>query len=235
MTTATDFAPASFWQRYAAWSLDAACCLLLALAMSAEVLHQASAQASASLQALMAGILRSLDTLLTQPAPILTTLAALLAAPAVQTATHALVSALSSALGALLLWYALLSAGWALLFESSPWQATPGQRALGLRVTTARGERADWQHVLLRHGCAGLSWLTLNLGHLMAASSPYLALHDRFSGTRVVRHASASARLPAWARVWLGLQALACACALGWLWQTLQTLAYAAVHTLPAG
>jgi hypothetical protein len=40
---------------------------------------------------------------------------------------------------------------------------------------------------LLRHAAGSLSWLTLNLGHLLAALPPHKrALHDWIAGARVV-------------------------------------------------
>jgi hypothetical protein len=110
---------------------------------------------------------------------------------------------------------------WAVLFEQSRWQATPGKRALGLRVTDTQGRRLLAGHALQRHLAAGLSWLTLNLGHALAAVPPHLALHDRISGTRVVS-STPSARLPGWARAWLLAQLLASVVAVGWLFLWLQ-------------
>ena len=97
--------------------------------------------------------------------------------------------------------------------------ATLGKRALGLAVAEAQGRRLKGGHALLRFLAAAVSWLTLNIGHALAALPPYLALHDRISETRVLRRA-ASKRLPAWAKAWLLAQLLAtvAACAGLFLW-----------------
>src|SRR5690606_26268091 len=103
---------------------------------------------------------------------------------------------------------ALLALAWFAGFEASPLQATPGKRALGLRVVDARGARLALGRAALRHLAGTLSWLSLNLGHLLAALPPrHQALHDRLAGTRVLQRAGA--RLPAWSLAWLGLQLLA--------------------------
>ena len=57
---------------------------------------------------------------------------------------------------------------------------------------------------------------------------PHLALHDHLSGSRVVRD-PAPARLPAWARGWLALQAIATVLAIGWGLQALQAAVDAAL------
>ena len=87
-------------------------------------------------------------------------------------------------------------------------RATPGKRALGLRVTAAGGEPLGAPRHVLRQASGALSWLTLNLGHLLAVIPPdHQALHDRIARARVL--ADRQARLPRWARAWLWLQAMA--------------------------
>lgn len=223
------FRPAGFWPRYAAWSLDAACLLPLAGLLGSSPLRQAWAQADASLHTLLALAAQRLDAGLTRgDLPLALALAAA-ADPHLQAAAHALSAALTTLLGLPLLLYALLSTLWALGFEASRWQATPGQRALGLRVTDAAGARAGVGRVLLRHLAAGLSWASLNLGHALIALPPHLALHDRLSGTRVLAR-DGDPRLPAWARAWLWLQATACVFALAWLYRLLQAQVDAALR-----
>src|SRR5690606_34911516 len=86
-----------------------------------------------------------------------------------------------------LLGYALLALLVHVGGELSPWQGSPGKRLLGLKVTGMAGERLPWPRVLLRHAAGLLSWLSLNLGHAMAALPPdRQALHDRIAGARVV-------------------------------------------------
>ena len=69
----------------------------------------------------------------------------------------------------------------------------------------------------VRHVAGLLSWLTLNIGHLMAAVPPQKrALHDYVAGARVV-NTHEGARLPGWARAWIGAQVLALFVLLCWL------------------
>ena len=53
------------------------------------------------------------------------------------------------------------------LLESSAWQATVGKRALGLKVTSARGERIGFARAAVRFAAKLLSVLTLCLGFLL--------------------------------------------------------------------
>ncbi|TCT25310.1 RDD family protein [Thermomonas haemolytica] len=229
MVRPPDPVAAGFWRRYAAWSLDAACLLPLVMLLGAGPLRRAWAQADAGLQALMTLVAGRLDAGLAQGDPPLALALAAAGDPRLQAAAGALTAALGTLLGLPLLLYALLAMAWALGFEASPWQATPGQRALGLRVTDAAGARAGAGRVLLRHLAAGLSWASLNLGHALAAFPPHLALHDRLSGTRVLAR-DGDPRLPAWARAWLWLQATACVFALAWLYRLLQAQVDAALR-----
>lgn len=87
-----------------------------------------------------------------------------------------------------LLGYALLALAWHVGGELSPWQGSPGKHLLGLRVTDLQGRRLSLPRALLRHVAGLLSWLTLNLGHALAAVPPQKrALHDHVAGARVVR------------------------------------------------
>jgi len=71
--------------------------------------------------------------------------------------------------------------------ESSPWQATLGKRALGIKVTDLQGRRLSFGHALGRWFAAALSYLTLYIGFLMAAvTERKRALHDFIAGTEVV-------------------------------------------------
>ncbi|MDQ3039674.1 MAG: RDD family protein, partial [Pseudomonadota bacterium] len=109
------------------------------------------------------------------------------------------------------------------VFESSRWQATPGKRALALLVVSSGGKTLTNGHALQRYLASSLSWLSLNLGHVLAALPPkHLALHDRISGTRVVRMRR-DARMPAWAWAWLLLQGAATLAAVLWLFTRVQT------------
>lgn len=100
-------------------------------------------------------------------------------------------------------------------FEASPWRATPGKRALGLKVTAEDGSPAGFLRLLLRFVAAGPSWLVLHLGHaLVMFRNDGRAAHDLAAGTRIE---GGAIPLAAWATAWLGLQAVALAALLGWV------------------
>ena len=210
-------AAAGFWHRYAAWSLDAlvvsTAVLLLAwsrvqaawLALGVTAKATVSAAGSVLADAMMAG------TQLPQLPGVL------LADPRLGGAAATLQSALWQLCWPLLLGYAVLAAPWHILGECSRWRGSPGKRALGLAVVDGHGDSLSAARATLRHVAALLSWLTFNLGHLMAAWSPTKrALHDRVAGARVVA-TRAGARLPGWARAWIALQALALFALWAWL------------------
>ncbi|HWS77278.1 MAG TPA: RDD family protein [Thermomonas sp.] len=221
---------AGFWARYAAWSLDAACLLPPVMLLCASRVGHALADARAAGRAMAAEAPRLLgDVLATMQAPP-DMARQLLADPAMAAAAERLQSALGAILLTPLLVYALLALPWSVLFEQSRWQATPGKRALGLRVADQRGRRLKAGHALLRYLASGLSWLTLNIGHAMAALPPrQLALHDRISDTRVLRGAG-SGRLPAWAKGWIALQLLAVLFASAWAFAWLHAAMQAALQ-----
>jgi uncharacterized RDD family membrane protein YckC len=110
--------------------------------------------------------------------------------------------------------------------ERSRWQGSPGKHALRLRVVDADADRRPTlAQSLLRHVAGALSWLSLNLGHALAAVPPQRrALHDYLARSRVV--SDGDGQLPAWARAWLWLQVLLVAAAIGWLLQR----EFAALH-----
>ncbi len=221
LAVAEDLPRAGFWARYAAWSLDAACLLPLLALLCASRMRHAVTDARNALHVLTTGIPRLLgDSLGSVQAPI-ELARQLLTDPAIVAAAGQLQVAIGALLFTPVLVYFLLVLPWSVLFEQSPWQATPGKRALGLVVTDAQGRRLTGGHALLRFLAAALSWLTLNIGHALAALPPYLALHDRISDTRVLRRATLP-RLPGWAKAWLFAQLLATVVAFAWLFLWLQ-------------
>ena len=225
--------PAGFWQRYAAWSLDAMLMLPVVAAIAWVPWHEGLRALGASghqLSAAMAGLASSAVASGQPPA---TLAAAWLRDPGLAGAADALQAALADVLLLPVAAYMLVALGWSLGFERSASGATPGKRALRLRVVDERGARLAAGHVLVRFMASGLSWLLGNLGHAMAALPPrHLALHDRISGTRVVR-TGATGALPAWARAWLLVQLSMLLGAAAWS-ATLLSAAMQAALGLPA-
>jgi uncharacterized RDD family membrane protein YckC len=211
-------APAGFWRRYAAWTLDAAIIGLPVLLLAWPVMTTAKAALGAAFAALSARLATlMLDGLASAQSPLLLS-RQWLADPALLQATGALQSALGALLLPPLLGFVAASLAWHVGFERSRRQATPGQRALGLVVIDDAGRRLPAGYALLRFAAGSLSWLTLNLGHAMAALPPrHLALHDRVSGTRVRLRDPDAKALPAWAKAWIALQLLALLVANAWL------------------
>ncbi len=80
--------------------------------------------------------------------------------------------------------------GWlySALFESGGWQATPGKRLLGLRVTGLNGDRISFGRASGRHFSKLLSYLTLYIGFIIAGLTVNKqGLHDMVAGTLVLR------------------------------------------------
>lgn len=81
-----------------------------------------------------------------------------------------------------------LSWGWFALFESSPWQATPGKRAMRLIVTDLEGRRIGFGRATGRWLGKFPSGILLLGGYIMAAfTKKRQALHDMLAGTLVLR------------------------------------------------
>ena len=133
--------------------------------------------------------------------------ASLLSDPSLHAAVTAFAHHLTRATLVVAFAYALLSAAWNLGGELSSWQGSPGKHLLGLRVVDVSGRRASFAQLFVRQLAAGLSWFTLNLGHLLAWWPPFRSLHDRIADTNVV--AAPGARpLPAWGRATLSIALL---------------------------
>ncbi|NUS39928.1 MAG: RDD family protein [Lysobacter sp.] len=203
------------WRRYAAWSLDAAVVAAVSLSLTWSRLQVATHAIGTAFATLTSRLDRQLgDALLHGGDPAQLT-PSLLHDPGVLAAADALQSALLALCLPPLLAYALLGFLYHVGFQCGRWQASPGQRALGLVVARVDGSHASPARLALRHLAASLSWLTLNLGHALALVPPHRALHDLLSGT-VVLDDSHAPRLPAWAKAWLVLQALLLAGLLAW-------------------
>jgi len=213
---------AGFWRRYAAWSLDAAIVALAVLAITWPRMASALHEAGIALDVLAARLSGLLLDSLSSSQDLASMAIAALSDSGVRAASAATQSALWRAIQPAFVGFLIAAAVYWIACERSPWQATPGKRALGLRVTDVDGQRIGFGRALARHLAGALSWLMLNLGHLLAAVPPERrALHDFVAGTRVLQD-DGLGRLPAWAQAWLVLQALAAIASTAWLLQALQ-------------
>lgn len=85
--------------------------------------------------------------------------------------------------GGVLVWWFYFS-----LFESSRWQATPGKRVLGLKITDVNGVRIDFKRASLRFFGKLLSAAIVGVGFIMAGLTHYKqCLHDMIANTLVLR------------------------------------------------
>lgn len=207
--------PAGFWQRYAAWSLDAAVLALPAWWLTRAATAGAAAEGNAALGLIAAPFAQAAIAVLEGASPH-DAAWRLLADPALTQAAARLQGALWQGLAPPVAAFAALGLAWHAGFERSRWQASPGKRALGLRVVDAADGRPPAPgRSVWRHLAGTASWLTLNVGHALAALPPrHLSLHDRLSATRVVARTRA---VPPWAWAWIALQAAALLAAKVWL------------------
>ncbi|MEI2453213.1 RDD family protein [Lysobacter firmicutimachus] len=221
-------APAGFWPRYAAWSLDAAVVAAATTVLGAPLW-------SGYCEAMRRGwaaIGRRTAQIMADSALADLNFAGFFRRLLADPALHAALGEVGVAFGALLLgWllaYAALGAVYEVACVAGPWRATPGKRALGLRVAAADGGRLGAGRAALRYLGGALSWLTLNIGHLVAVAKPeQRALHDRLAGARV--DCIDARGMPAWAWAWIGLQLLAALAATAWLSLALQAALEAAL------
>ena len=192
-------------RRYTAWSLDAAAIGVLVVALMHRRLCEALETCMRAIDALaqaMAALMQQTLDLAASPAALWQ---AWMADPALQVAITALALAITSLTLPTMAVFALLALVWFTAFEGSRWQATPGKRLLGLQVVDDDGLPPGYVRAGLRTAAGLLSWVSLNIGHLMAARAPrYQALHDRIAGTHVVRRTDVPMPMPA--RLWLVLQ-----------------------------
>jgi len=197
-------APARFWPRYAAWSLDATLIVLLLSPFLwgrvSRDLHSLEQSIVEVLDRLYGAMIGQLDA---GGAP---DAFGLLMDPSIEHAISTLQTALLRATVTPVLAFAIAMLLWQVTGECfTTWQGSLGKRALHLRVVDRDGGQPTLGRSIGRQFAGVLSWLTLNIGHAMAAIPPaHLALHDRLSGTRVVRD---DEPLPAWVRGWIVLQA----------------------------
>ena len=220
---------AGFWRRYVAYSLDWLLLSPLILLLTAMPLRTAWAATGKLTQVLRDGVMAHLSA-----ADGLQSITALAASISQDSALNAQLTADMAGLATALTQAFLLAAGGSALyfigFEASRWQATPGKRSLGLVVSDPQGRRLPAGRVALRFFAGSLSWLTLNIGHAMAAwRQDGRTLHDLIAGSRV----SATGPTPRWAGPLLAVQLLMLLAMT--VWSMLQLFAFAAALVGNAG
>jgi uncharacterized RDD family membrane protein YckC len=192
-------APAGFWRRYAAWSLDWLLLATLLAPLALPLLLRAWSQLLGLNQMLQGWVYARVVSAQDVPSPVAMS-QELLSDPALAAALASGSAALSATLGWLTLLLFGASALYFVAFEASAWQATPGKRLARLRVRAADGGVAGAWRALARHLAGAISWLLLNLGHALAGwRRDRRALHDLIAGTQV----QAQGPMPRWARAWL--------------------------------
>ena len=186
------FSPAGFWKRYVAYFIDVV--LLYALIELLSALFFAGNNAAVTEDALkLLSALFNQQALPEDPIALSRRLTEL-----------AWRSTLFSAFA-----YVTIGGVYFVGCESSPAQATLGKRLLGIKVTDRQGRRIGLGRALGRFFAAGLSWLTFNLGHALAAWTPERrALHDYLAGTRVDNVDPTRPKMPLWGWAIVGLHAL---------------------------
>lgn len=200
--------PAGFAQRYAAWSLDAAAIAAIATTLAWPVLHPAWRALSVASAALVGTIADALFDGMMSGEPLPAVATGLLHDPELLGAAGAFQSGLWNVAWPFVLAYAVVALPWHVAGVASRWQASPGKRAFGVFVARADASRPTTARALGRHLASALSWLTLNLGHLMALGPAHAALHDRIAGTRVGRRDPVAGRSTLVA-AWIAVQGVA--------------------------
>ncbi len=190
-TGASGRSPAGFWKRYLAYSIDIA---LVSVLVQIVVLLVPAGSGQMDLEALLqqqtAGIGQGV---IPDPSLMMAQMAS------------ALLQALEFSVTATVLIAAVYFIG----MECSPRQATLGKRLVGIKVTDRRGARIGPARAAARFAAGALSWLTLNLGHALAAWTPEKrALHDYVADTYVDNADPANPGMPPWGWLVIGLQGL---------------------------
>lgn len=211
--------PAGFWRRYAAYSLDAALLGLLALPLLWTRLQAGAQELAAGLEPMQWRLWELFDAALARPEASPFALAREWAAdPVLRTGIESMALTATALLLQVAGLCCALAAVWFIAGEASAWQASPGKRLFGLRVTDLAGARPGPGRIALRFVAGVPSWLLLNLGHAMAALTPgKRALHDYLAGTRVELAPGAAPAMPRGARLWLVAQAVAFLASVGFV------------------
>ena len=190
--TASGLSPAGFWKRYVAYFIDLMLLYVLIELLGALILPDAGGPQLSQLIA-MRQSMGDPQALSQQLQPMLE-----------HTQTLLWQSLLFSTAA-----YVVLGGLYFALMESSTWQATLGKRLVGIKVTDIEVRRIGLGRASARFLAAALSWLTLNLGHALAAWTPQRrALHDYVAGTRVENADPAHPAMPLWGWLIIAVHAL---------------------------
>lgn len=208
--------PAGFRHRYAAWSLDAAILLAGSIALAWPKLQPAWTALGEAFLALLSSAGTAVVEGMMAGTPVPELARQLLHDPRLAASAGSVQGAAWRLLWPLLAAYLLLGAAWHVLGSASRLQGSPGKRVFGLEVADRDDARLSLPRALARHLASALSWLSLNIGHLMALPAPHRALHDRIARTRVLRSAG-TRRMPPAAGAWIALQVVAAVLFLAWL------------------
>ena len=213
--------PAGFLKRSSAWTLDALPLSLLAVAATSPWLPDRARAVVTALHDWNTVIANHMVAAIHRGDTPLQLALDLMQAPGVAHAGEVFGASVLAFFWPFLAAFALCSLLYHAVFEASPWRGSPGKRLLGLDVTDRDGGRIALPRALLRNAAGALSWLTLNLGHALAALPPdKRALHDYCAATRVSM--APGRHFPAWAWWWLASVLLAtlavCVLAATW-WQ----------------
>ena len=184
--------PAGFWKRYVAYFIDVVLVCIVVDALAGLLLPSQGAGDMEQLRAMVATLQNQQSVSPQQTAMLTDTIAQL-----------------TGALFFSSLAYAVIAGAYFVLCESSAWQATLGKRLVGIKVVDADGRRIGRGRAAGRFLAAALSWLSLNIGHAMAAYPPqHRALHDYLAGTCVENADPARPQMPSWGWLIVGLHAL---------------------------
>ncbi|MBS0463051.1 MAG: RDD family protein [Proteobacteria bacterium] len=185
--------PAGFWKRYVAYCIDALLVWSVLEALWWLLFRNADSAELEHLRALLAQLQDGTG------APVDPTALLLQATGLLTRLTLATTLA-----------YAVLGGAYFILMESSRWQGTLGKRLVGIKVVDAAGHRITPARALGRFAAAALSWLTMNIGHALAAWTPERrALHDYLVGTCVVNADPSRPGMPWWGWLIVAANALA--------------------------
>jgi uncharacterized RDD family membrane protein YckC len=192
--TNTDYtpSPAGFWKRYVAYFIDI---VMLWIVVEISSLLYFSFQSGSHYQTMIDVMTKMLANPENPPDPILLMLEL----------KNVILPALQFSAIATFIFGVMYFCG----MESSKFQATVGKRMLGIKVTDMQGQRLSFLHAFARYVAAFLSWVTLNLGHALAAwTKQKRTLHDYIARTRVENVDRSKPQVPLWAWVIIGFHAL---------------------------